>query len=251
MLWQDGHPMQPHEPAPNEPAPPSAWSQVLPLAQALAALPAHSQASLQEARGRWCREQGLLLFAYGSLIGRPGFEAAAQWPARVRGYHRALRLRSLSNRGSPAQPGLVLTLLPGGSCRGLVYQVAPAQSARVLEELWVREMVVGSYTPRWLRCETPQGSRQALSFTLKRHSSGHVAELSNAQLLHILRHARGRYGSTLDYLQRCVLGLREHGIHDAELERQLQLAARHGLCEAAPASKTLAAPQAVRSKVKR
>jgi len=208
----------------------AAWRSLLPLDQALHALPAHSQALLDQARKAWCREQGLVLFAYGSLIWRPGFTAAQQWPARVHGFHRALRLRSLSNRGNREQPGLVLTLLPGGSSQGLVYRVDPQESARVLDELWVREMVVGSYTPRWLSCLTPEGPRRALSFTLSRRSPACVGPLADEALLHILRHARGRYGSTLDYLQRCVLGLREHGIHDAELERQLQLAQRHGLC---------------------
>lgn len=226
--------MNPHLPSTDSAASDAAWREVLPLEQALAALPPHSQDSLEQARAAWCREQGLLLFAYGSLIWRPGFEEAEQWPARVRGYHRALRLRSLSNRGNREQPGLVLTLLPGGSCRGLVYRVAPEHSARVLDELWVREMVVGSYTPRWLHCQTPAGPRLALSFTLNRHSPARVGPLDDAALLHILRHARGRYGSTLDYLQRCVLGLREHGIHDAELERQLRLAMAQGLCEVQP-----------------
>lgn len=224
--------MKPHSSSPDTAARDAAWREVLPLDQALAALPAHSQTLLQEARSAWCRDQGLLLFAYGSLIWRPGFEAAEQWPARVQGYHRALSLRSLSNRGNREQPGLVLTLLPGGSCRGLVYRVAPEHSAQVLDVLWVREMVVGSYTPRWLQCHTAAGPRRALSFTLKRNSPARVGPLDDAALLHILRHARGRYGSTLDYLQRCVLGLREQGIHDAELERQLRLAAAHGLCEA-------------------
>jgi len=226
--------MNPHSPFTDSAASDAAWREVLPLEQALDALPPHSQDLLEQAREAWCREQGLLLFAYGSLIWRPGFEAAEQWPARVQGYHRALRLRSLSNRGNREQPGLVLTLLPGGSCRGLVYRVAPEHSARVLDELWVREMVVGSYTPRWLHCQTPAGPRLALSFTLKRRSPARVGPLDDAALLHILRHARGRYGSTLDYLQRCVLGLREHGIHDVELERQLRLAAAQGLCDLQP-----------------
>ena len=50
-----------------------------------------------------------------------------------------------------------------------------------------------------------------------------------------LRHACGRYGSTLDYLQRTVQSLRSHGIHDRELERQYRIAVQHGLCEAAAA----------------
>ncbi|MEJ6004161.1 gamma-glutamylcyclotransferase [Paucibacter sp. AS339] len=200
------------------------------IADALARLPQRSRDLLQVAQQAWDRQHGLLLFAYGSLIWKPGFVPAQTWPARVHGYHRALRLRSLVNRGSAEQPGLVLTLLSGGSCQGLVYRVQPSESEALLNILWAREMVVGSYQPRWLNCLTPDGPRRALGFTLSRASAGHVGALSEAALLHIFRHASGRYGTTLDYLIRTVKSLHERGLHDADLERQWRLAARHGLC---------------------
>ncbi|MGS0757064.1 gamma-glutamylcyclotransferase, partial [Roseateles sp. GG27B] len=178
--------------------------------------------------------QGLFVFAYGSLIWKPDFEVADCWPASTFGYHRALRLRSLVNRGNAAQPGLVLCLLSGGSCRGLVYRVAAPQSEAVLHQLWAREMVVGSYEPRWLRCNTTAGPVRALGFTLSRQSPGYVAAPTDAELLHIFRHAQGRYGSTLDYLLRTVKSLRDRGIRDAELERQWRLAAAQSLCEPLP-----------------
>ncbi|MDH0866660.1 gamma-glutamylcyclotransferase [Mitsuaria sp. GD03876] len=203
-----------------------------PLAEArLEDLPPHSQQLLEIAERQWDREQGLMLFAYGSLMWNPGFAPAQTLVAKVQGYHRALRLRSLVNRGSADQPGLVMTLLSGGSCRGLLYRVAPEDSAATLRRLWLREMVVGTYVPRWLDCHVPDGhgARKALAFTLSRRSPGWVGELGDERLLHILRHARGRYGTTLDYLQRAVVCLREHGIHDRALERQLALAKLNGL----------------------
>lgn len=192
-------------------------------------LPPHSRQLLTLVEQQWDRERGLMLFAYGSLMWNPGFTPAETLVAKVQGYHRALRLRSLVNRGSAEQPGLVMTLLSGGSCRGLVYRVDPADSAATLTRLWLREMVVGTYVPKWLTCHTPKGPCQALAFTLLRRSPGWVGELSDERLLHILRHARGRYGTTLDYLQRAVTALRAHGIHDRSLERQLALARTHGL----------------------
>lgn len=196
------------------------------------ALPLRSQKLLQTAQTQWDRKQGLLLFAYGSLIWKPGFEPAETLLAQVFAYHRALRLRSLVNRGNAEQSGLVLTLLSGGSCRGLVYRAKPEQSEALLNELWAREMVIGSYEPRWLNCHTATGPLRALSFTLSRRSPGYVGALGDAELLHIFKHAKGRYGTTLDYLMRTVQGLRHHGLRDLELERQWHLAARHGLCEA-------------------
>jgi len=180
--------------------------------------------------------QDLWLFAYGSLIWRPEFEVKHQQLACVRGYHRALRMHSRLYRGTPEQPGLVLALLSGGSCRGMLYQVEAARAEHTLHQVWEREMVSGVYEPRWLACHTPEGGvRHALAFTLPRRSPSLTAPLDESQLVHVLRHACGRYGSTLDYLQRTVQSLRSHGIHDRELERQYRIAVQHGLCEAAAA----------------
>jgi cation transport protein ChaC len=193
--------------------------------------PERSQHLLQRTFAEW-RASGddLLLFAYGSLIWRPEFDFTQALPARVLGFHRVLRMRSRVNRGSPQEPGLVLALLSGGSCRGLVYRIQREAGEAVLPRLWAREMPNGVYEPRWLNCDTDAGRLRALAFTLSRQSPNWTGPLHEPELLHIFRHARGRYGTTLDYLLRTVQGLREHGIRDMELERQAHLAARHGLC---------------------
>jgi cation transport protein ChaC len=193
--------------------------------------PARSAHLLERTRAEWQASGGdLLLFAYGSLIWRPDFEFSEALPAKVLGFHRVLRMRSRVNRGSPQQPGLVLALVSGGSCRGLVYRIPRDDAERVLPRLWAREMPNGVYEPRWLNCDTPMGRFKALAFTLSRHSPNWTGDLPERELLHIFRHAVGRYGTTLDYLLRTVQGLRAQGIRDRALERQARLAARHGLC---------------------
>lgn len=193
--------------------------------------PERSAQLLERTAAQWRQSaDDLLLFAYGSLIWRPEFEYAEALPARVLGFHRVLRMRSRVNRGSPQQPGLVLALLSGGSCRGLVYRIPRAAGAEVLQRLWAREMPNGVYEPRWLNCDTPSGRLRALAFTLSRQSPNWTGPLPEPELVHIFRHACGRYGTTLDYLLRTVQGLREHGIRDRELERQVHLAVQHGLC---------------------
>lgn len=193
--------------------------------------PERSSHLLQRTTAEW-RASGddLLLFAYGSLIWRPEFEYAQALPAKVLGFHRVLRMRSRVNRGSPQQPGLVLALISGGSCRGLVYRIPGAAAEPALQQLWAREMPNGVYEPRWLNCDTSTGRLRALAFTLPRHSPNWTGPLQEPELLHIFRHASGRYGTTLDYLLRTVQGLREHGIRDMALERQVHLAVQHGLC---------------------
>jgi cation transport protein ChaC len=214
------------------PSPAGLWHSV----RIMLALNAHVEPDARSARLlAQCRErlappgQDLWLFAYGSLIWRPEFEFKSQQLARVQGYHRTLRMHSQLYRGTPEQPGLVLALLSGGSCRGMLYQVDASQAQETLARIWQREMITGVYEPRWLACRTAQGSQQALAFTLSRRSPFWTGPLDESQLLHVFRHARGHYGSTLEYLQRTVLSLRAHGIHDRDLERQYHLASRHGL----------------------
>jgi glutathione-specific gamma-glutamylcyclotransferase len=184
---------------------------------------------LAQLRAQWggCAERWV--FGYASLIWRPEFEAAEHRSATVHGWHRALRMRSRINRGTPQQPGLVFALLPGGACRGVVYRLREASAEEELERLWAREMPTGVYDPRLLPCHTAQGTVQALAFTLSRRSESCLGRLPDEQMLHILRHARGRYGTTLDYLADTARALRERGVRDREIERLMALAGQHGL----------------------
>ncbi len=187
------------------------------------------QVSLQRLRAQWQGSRERWVFGYASLIWRPEFDAAEHRPALVHGWHRALRMRSRVNRGTPQQPGLVFALLPGGACRGVVYRLRPEHAEEELDRLWAREMPTGVYDPRLLPCRTPRGTVQALAFTLPRRHESCLARLPDEQMLHILRHARGRYGSTLDYLVETATALRDKGVTDRDVERLMALARRHGL----------------------
>jgi cation transport protein ChaC len=178
---------------------------------------------------RWHREPHWWVFGYASLLWRPEFEAAEHRPALVRGWHRALRMRSLINRGTPEEPGLVFALLPGGACHGAVYRLHPERAEAELERLWGREMPTGVYDARLVPCRTAAGPVLALAFTLARTSPACLPRLADAQMLHILRHARGRYGTTLEYLAETAAALRERGVRDREIERLMALARHHGL----------------------
>lgn len=188
--------------------------------------------ALQCLREEWARvapRNQRWVFGYASLIWRPEFDAAEHRSARVHGWHRALRMRSRVNRGTPEQPGLVFALLPGGACRGLVYRLREDTAEEEIERLWAREMPTGVYDARLLPCQTPQGMVPALAFTLSRRSGACLPRLPDAEMLHILRHARGRYGTTLDYLTQTAQALRERQLHDREIERLMALAQRNGL----------------------
>ena len=166
----------------------------------------------------------LWVFGYASLVWRPEFEAAEQRIARVHGFHRCLHMYSRVNRGTPERPGLVFALMPGGSCTGMALRLPHDQVEASMPALWAREMPNPVYDPKWLLCQTDQGPVRALAFTLSPRSPNHTGPLSDAQYRAIFAHARGRYGTTLDYARQTLDGLRAHGIEDRALARILKLA---------------------------
>lgn len=190
--------------------------------------PEEMAASLDATLAHWDGQSPIWVFAYGSLIWNPEFDFDLRFPARVHGYHRRLCLRSVINRGTPECPGLVAGLDRGGSCAGVAFRVLPDHLRTQFVQLWQREMVLGSYEPRWVHCRRlHDGSAlTALAFVVRRDAVNYCASLDEAQLLDALRRARGRYGTTLEYLRRTVQGLHAEGLRDAHLERLVHKAER-------------------------
>ncbi|MDB5945449.1 MAG: putative cation transport protein [Ramlibacter sp.] len=181
---------------------------------------------LEKALREWGGHSDLWIFGYASLIWRPDFEFAERRPARVHGWHRALKMWSRINRGTPDCPGLVFGMLSGGSCHGMVFRIPKSEGRETLTRLWKREMVTGVYDPKFLACHTTHGPVTALAFTLSRKSPNHTGVLSEEEYCRIFATATGIYGTTLDYVQATVDELRRHNIHDRQLERLLRMARR-------------------------
>ncbi len=175
------------------------------------------------------RRDDLWIFGYASLIWRPEFEFVEHRPARLHGWHRSFWMRSRVNRGTPACPGLVFALISGGSCQGMVFRIDRTRVQQELTRLWAREMPTGVYDPRWLPCQTAHGPVSALGFTLSRRSPNFTGRLTDVELLQVLRDARGRYGTTLEYMLHTAQALRERGMLDRELARLVAVAKGAGL----------------------
>ncbi|MDB5880677.1 MAG: putative cation transport protein [Ramlibacter sp.] len=177
---------------------------------------------LERVLHEWGGHEDLWVFGYGSLIWRPDFEFAERRPAKVHGWHRALKMWSRINRGTPERPGLVFGMLSGGSCQGMVFRIPRHSGREVLTQLWSREMVTGVYDPKWLNCQTSHGAVRALAFTLSRKSPNHTGVLSDDEYRRIFAQASGKYGTTLEYAHRTLEELRLHNIRDRRLERLLK-----------------------------
>ncbi|MCU0886524.1 MAG: gamma-glutamylcyclotransferase [Rubritepida sp.] len=167
----------------------------------------------------------LYVFAYGSLIWRPGFEHVGQEPATLRGYHRRFCLWSRLYRGTPEAPGLVLGLDRGGSCHGIAFRVAAARAAEVLDYLDARENPNGMYVyeRRLLPLSLRSGRRvRGIAYVAdRRHPS--YARPCEQGTVEAIRRGRGQTGTNRDYLLNTAEHLRAHGLRDARLERLARL----------------------------
>jgi cation transport protein ChaC len=191
------------------------------------------EASLQAALASAHRQPDVWLFAYGSLVWNPVLDFDERLVATVHGYHRSFCLRSRINRGTPEKPGLVLGLDRGGRCTGVAYRIPVRLAEEELRLLWRREMLLGSYAPRWVLVTHGDRSLRALAFAVNRERSGYAGRLPAEEIVERLIHARGRVGTGLDYLRQTIDGLAAVGIRDPHLIR-LEALARQRLGEDEP-----------------
>jgi cation transport protein ChaC len=169
---------------------------------------------------------GWWVFAYGSLLWNPLFPVAEMRPATLRGMHRSFCLWSLATRGTPKAPGLVLGLERGGSCRGVALRLPAPLAIDELHLLWRREMVVGSYRPRWVRLQSDGKPLVALAFVVRPEHPQYVRKLEIGTLADVIGNACGAIGSSLDYLERTRVALVAHGIVDPYLETVAEAVAK-------------------------
>jgi cation transport protein ChaC len=166
-------------------------------------------------------DEDLWVFAYGSLMWRPGFAFLQRVPARLVGAHRALCVLSHVHRGTPERPGLVLGLDRGGTCRGIAYRAAASARAATLAYLRAREQVTMVYleTVRPIELLTSPGRRvRAVCFMVDRGHPQYAGRLDLATQLHYVRQGHGQSGANRDYVLSTVreleaLGYRDSGLH--------------------------------------
>lgn len=185
--------------------------------------PTQLLATLREALASWTPGTPFHIFAYGSLMWNPNFVSDARHVATVRGYHRSFRLWSRINRGTPENPGLVLTLECGGSCRGLVYRIAADRVQEEMQAIWKREMLFGSYRPKWLNCVVGSETFRTLCFTVNRGCSGYSGRIPLEAMVDSIASAAGRFGPAHEYLFKTVETLHSHGIRDERVEHLAHL----------------------------
>ncbi|HEY9649290.1 MAG TPA: gamma-glutamylcyclotransferase [Coleofasciculaceae cyanobacterium] len=159
------------------------------------------------------------IFAYGSLIWNPIIKFVEQRVGTIYGWHRRFCLWVPQGRGTPDNPGLVLGLDRGGSCRGIAYRIAAADVPSELLLLWRREMVVGCYIPRWVKVFDGTHQLEAITFAINHNHRAYAGNISLETTVNSIATACGELGSCSDYLIQTINGLMSVGIQDKPLLR--------------------------------
>jgi len=165
------------------------------------------------------------VFAYGSLMWDPGFEFAARVPATAHGWHRAFCVSSPAYRGTREQPGLVLGLLHGGSCKGFALRIAKSRRREVMEYLEAREMPEPIYHCRRIPLDTETGPVHGYAFVVNRDHALYAGKLAPAAIAARILRSVGNRGPNRAYLANTVRHLDELGLADTAIhvvQRELE-----------------------------
>lgn len=157
------------------------------------------------------------VFGYGSLIWNPTIHFTEKRVGHVTGYHRRFCLWTHLGRGNPECPGLLLGLEHGGSCSGLAFRIPTDQAEYECRILWHREMISGSYVPRWVDVRTDTGPVRAIAFIINREHMRYAGRLSDEKVADAIAKAEGSLGNCADYLINTADHLEKLGILDAPL----------------------------------
>lgn len=197
------------------------------IRQANPQIPVWSDAQLDESLEQTLAQapdrKNIWVFGYGSLLWNPIIDIVRRTPGTVYGYRRRFCMISPTGRGTREAPGLVLALDAGGCCHGVSLKLNPDRVWDELSLLWRREMVIGSYTPKWLTMHYGKRKRSALAFVMNRAHRSYRGSLTQAKTASMIARAKGMLGSNADYLFDTIAHLEDNGLGDKPLS---DLAAR-------------------------
>jgi cation transport protein ChaC len=159
------------------------------------------------------------VFGYGSLIWRPGFDFASQQLALLRGVHRRLCIYSYRHRGTETRPGLVFGLMPGGSCRGMAFEVDGEAWPDVHAYLSEREMDRGVYKEARRPLVLADGRVvTALTFVADTRHVQYAGKLDIAEQVRLVRLGVGESGANPEYVLETARRLHALGVSDQYLD---------------------------------
>jgi cation transport protein ChaC len=182
---------------------------------------------LRRALQEWGGASDLWVFAYASLIWRPDFDVAEQR------HGAGTRLAPRPEDVEPHQPRHTRNAGPG--VRAAVRRQLPGRRAAGAAARRRRRCCTSCGSARWSPASTTRAGCAARPpparcgrWVSRCRAPAPTTPASSARERYrqIFAHARGRYGTTLDYADQTLRCLQQHGIHDAALHRLLHHATR-------------------------
>ena len=173
------------------------------------------------------QKSDLWVFGYGSLMWKPDFVHTDIQEAKLYGFHRAPCVYSWHHRGTEDNPGLVMGLGAGGSCKGRILRVAQADASGVMDYLHDREMISGVYKPTLRQVHMASGRvkiRTALCFVAERNHIQYAGDLPFEEQVNLVRKGVGPSGKCIDYFAETVAHMDELGIADGPLHKLVRAA---------------------------
>ena len=175
------------------------------------------QRSLDETLQQQPANSDIWIFAYGSLIWNPLITYVERRAGMIYGWHRRFCTWMILGYGTPENPGLLLGLDRGGSCRGIAYRIAAADVPSELLLIWRREMLAGVYVARWVKMFDGTQEFKAIAFVANRQHPRYADHIPFTTTVDSIATASGKFGDCADYLIRTVDGLIAEGIKDRQL----------------------------------
>jgi len=132
-----------------------------------------------------------VVFGYGSLMWRPGFECMRSSGAPDR-QHRALCVYSFDHRGTPRSPGWCSGSTAAAPCRGIAFRVAAAKRDHTIEYLRSREQTTMSIASDAFGVAENEARQRvsALAYVVDRGHVQYAGRLSLAEQLRYVQQAR-------------------------------------------------------------
>ena len=164
----------------------------------------------------------LWVFGYGSLMWKPGFDFDLRVKAALPGYIRRFCLDSITYRGTPAYPGLVLALdaAKDQTCEGVAFRVPATQRDDTHQYLRDRELDTYAYIEQFLPVRLETGETvDALCYVMDQTNEQYRGGLTLEQQAEVIGTARGPAGTNVEYLQKTVEQLALLGIDDPGMQR--------------------------------
>ncbi len=168
----------------------------------------------------------LWIFTYGSLSWKPDFEHVEEMTCVAYGWRRSFCLNISRWRACPKQPGLMMALDWGGSCKGVAFRLPSIDTKAQILRLLHRETThkEGLLSVRWINVRSGQKDIRALTFWARPHADRYI-DLPLQEQAHRLARAAGHFGTGAEYLYNTVVKLEELGIHDRYLWQLQKLVA--------------------------